>query len=1475
MSDQPQKPPSDEPEITGGWQRPSATGGWQPVQRDESDEGNGGWQVVKAMPSDLDILPTDEGGWHLPRPEDTTFNPEDEIEISQRPESADFSPAAAPVVEDEEEEDDDLEAFSGLSELVAMVSLVERQPQPSIVLHAEEEAEADAADAIEAALAGIERSAPAPGMEDDEPDFSGASAEREALSRAAGVPHVPLTGLSMGYDDEEEAEEEVDLSDPAAVARQQAALLAQEAEAAAQTPEEEAAAYAREQLDQLGESDLLQATEILDDTGHTESEAAAYAREQLEQLGVDGESRAAPVDPAREALAQKFLDTEAQVRGLRMQYQNNQLSRDELQNELRKLLILDDEQQWWMMGVDTDTWYRYDNDGREWVADTPPRPTEQPRTGAPTETSDLNPVEVLGGRVLPYLDDREFTERTDYDTLDLDDGMGVRSVPIHDPDATIAGAGGVYMDTMRRSDAQTLEGTQAAYIDPTVPHDTLDIDSGAYIPVPSDDDSPPSYDTGIAGESYEEALQNQRRNTIQRMLLVGSLVIGGLFVLGTIFVLYVVTTYNNLASEYREQVIGLADYEPPFQTARILDSAGNQLAEFTSQTGGDRTRLTSLNQISPELIYAIVALEDPRYFENPGYDPIAIGRAFVQNLGAGEIVSGASTITQQIASNLILQDSAITADNKLREIIIASEIAQRYTKNEILLLYLNEVFFGNQSYGVEAAAQFYFDKPASQINLTEGALLASLIAAPASRDPVTNRAAAFAATDNVLRQIAQVPCLNFAEVPGVSRQYCINPNTILNAQGAFTGQTLIQRAQVQAREYLPRSFEVDHPHFVFFVLGQLEQTFGSDEIFRRGFVVRTTLNTQIQEAAEEALQQRLRAIQLTGVNTGAVMVTDPTTGAIRAMVGSPDFNNPEIAGQVNNVFTWQQPGSTIKPILYAKVLEGYDRAGDGTLGYGDYLTPASILWDVPTRYTDPPYEPVNFDRRFRGPVSVRYALANSLNIPAVKAFDFIGAQHFVEISRRLGLTFEADGRGEAPAVGRPSAVGATEVRLYDMMQAYGILANNGNYLPLFAIESITDSEGNQIAIPGRPQPERRLGAPVAYLLQNILSDDVARADTFGTNSILNISQYPGRVAAKTGTTNDNRDLWTMGFSRNLVVGVWIGSVQNTPTTGGSVEAARIWNTTMTAALAVRGAPPGFENPGNVAQQTICALTGTLPAEDCPSRRSELFIASQPPPPPDQGPVVRLQIDTWSFQRANEICPDNLETRTFVNIADPFAIPWLRGEGAQTARLLGLPQDVLAPPASACDLNTILPTARIASPADATTVEGIIQITGAASAPNFARYELHYAPINTNNYTPIGGAVTIQQTTLGAVLGEWDTRTVPNGDYVIRLSMFATAESGGGYLYRTTRVRVQNIPPTPTPTLTPPPSPTPEPATPTVVPVFPTDTPFAPLPTLDPGVGFPTQTAVPLFPTDTSTPEGAVPFSIQIGQPTATPTITIN
>jgi len=1400
----------EQPKITGGWRKPSdVSGGWRVPESKPAAEG---WRVP-AMPADLDVEPESEGTWHLPAPEDTIFSPEDQLEVSPeraeiveaRPEDMllQLEPAGEPAatestptqeaVQQAVETDEATGASAAVSEPSTPTAAEVSQLGNLLELEAEEDKSLELQE-----------------EEDDEGAFS--MSELMALSSLVenqGAPSIVPTST-----------QDVVPASPA----EQALLGGTGAQPAAT---DDPAAYARKQLELLsGKSGAQPAAAAPAPSAATGAEdPAAYARRQLEQLGVGPATGAQPaaalsdsammagLTPEQHELARRFRETQDQVRALRARFQAGEITRDELQAQLRQLMILDENRVWWMMGVETDTWYKFENG--DWVVATPPyapptgiQPLQPGRGAPPTATSGLNPSEVIGGS-LPYFPSEpvspasEYTQPSAaYGTPVPQGGLGEEEemplpqrVPVQDPDLTVVGRAGAYLEPVRRSDAETLQGVGRVGVDTVV---NPAVSAGEYIPAPGPTDSglttAPDYNVEQAAPTYEEIAERQRRETIGTILRLALVAVGVvLLAVAGVLGLFLIS-YNNIASEYQAQIAGLANYQPEFQTARVLDMNGDTIAELNSQAGGARTDVP-LDRISPFMIHAVVSLENERFFEDPGWDWVAIGRAFAQNIGSGTVESGASTITQQIAEQLILKQPTTTPDLKLREIIIAAEIAKQYSKQQILQLYLNEIFFGNQSYGVEAAAEFYFDHSANDLNLPESALLAGIIASPGQYNPVrtgddtltsynSRRDSTFQRMDFVVSRMQEVGCLTFQES---AQPFCVDPNVVR--------QAAVQKAEVVAATYEPRQARFRYPHFIQFVQAQVERLFPGGELFRRGFVIRTTLNPAIQDAAQQALEQQIAALTTTGVNTGAVMVTDPRTGAIRAMVGSPDFNNEDIDGQVNGALTWQQPGSAIKPVTYTAALEGLDRNGDGIL---DYMTPATVIWDVPTTFnTNPPYTPTNFDGQFWGPLAVRYALQNSRNIPAVKAYEFIGNAKFQDVAGRMGLNFL-----ENAQFGLATGLGATEVTLYDMMSAYGTLANNGIRASLYTIESIADVNGQPIILQERTPPAQVIQPQVAYLMQNILSDDNARAQEFGLNGPMTIQGLPTSnfVAAKTGTTNQTRDLWTMGFTRNAVVGVWMGRPDNNPTFvqgGGYQNVAPLWNQVMTATLRTMPQPEGFAPPGDgsVVQTQICPDTGTQPTPNCSSLRTEFFLANQPPPPATQAFVQQVSIDTWTGLRANELCPDNTVSGTFVNITDPSAVAWLNSPaGRATAQRLGLTDATIdTVPTGQCDINTEVPIARIISPTDNQTLNGVVQITGAASASTFNRYQLELASAATpNTFTIVSGPTTVPQTS--GTLGQWDTSGVPNGTYTLRLAMFS---STGGYLYRTVTINVNNVVATPT------------------------------------------------------------------------------
>jgi hypothetical protein len=525
------------------------------------------------------------------------------------------------------------------------------------------------------------------------------------------------------------------------------------------------------------------------------------------------------------------------------------------------------------------------------------------------------------------------------------------------------------------------------------------------------------------------------------------------------------------------------------------------------------------------------------------------------------------------------------------------------------------------------------------------------------------------------------------------------------------------------------------------------------------------------------------------------MVTDPRSGAIRAMVGSPDFNDEALAGQVNLALTYQQPGSAIKPVTYTAALQGVVTE-QGPQGY---YTPATVLWDVPTTYPDGTLIQ-NFNSRYSGPVSMRDALQQSLNVPAVKAYAFVGDANFQATAQAMGLRFQ-----ENATFGLPTGVGATEVRLFDMMEAYGTLANNGALSPLYAIDRIEDFNGNPVEYE-RAQPAEGVPQTVAYLMQDILSDDAARQPQFGPNNNLGRGFPADTVAAKTGTSNGARDLWTMGFTRNAVVGVWLGTVDNRPTTGsttGYLAASPVWRRVMDSIIQV-SPPQPFQPPSGVVQDRYCSVTGTQVSQTIPCPGgidTEIFIASQLPPPAEDGFVREVTIDTWTGQLYDpNLCPENNRTVLAANIGDPTAIAWLNTDptGQQFAQSIGLPVPLLEAPTEVCGTGTTILQASISAPGDGVTVTEVqIPIEGFINAGNsFSSYNIQVASAaSPENFQIVTD--TFMQPPVSNQLGVWDATNVQNGQYIIRLAINSTS---GGYAYRTKTITLQKPLPTATPTV---------------------------------------------------------------------------
>jgi 1A family penicillin-binding protein len=669
-------------------------------------------------------------------------------------------------------------------------------------------------------------------------------------------------------------------------------------------------------------------------------------------------------------------------------------------------------------------------------------------------------------------------------------------------------------------------------------------------------------------------------------------------------------------------------------STRILDRHGRVLYEISDPHQGRHTPI-KFGDIPAACREATIATEDANYYAHPGVDVTGIARALWINLQGGEVLSGGSTITQQLARNLLLSpDERIqrTLTRKLRESILAWRMSQQFSKDDILALYLNEAYYGNLAIGLEAAAQVYFGKSAGELDLAECALLAGLPQSTALYDPLTNLAAAKQRQAVVLDLMAK--------------------------QGYVT-PARAELAKAEDLQFAATPFPIEAPHFVAYVRQWLEDRYGLEALYTQGLVVTTTLDLDWQHAAQAIAQRQIAELQKDkpdqpgkNVNNAAVVAIDPRSGEVLVMLGSPDYFDKQIDGAVNAAIALRQPGSSIKPLTYAAAFDPQAPAP---------LTPASMMLDVrssfPTREGDP-YVPKNYDLQFHGPVSAREALASSYNIPAVKVLQHVGLDRMIALARALGIsTF-----GQPDRYGLSLTLGGGEVRLLDMALAYSAFANGGLKVDPVAVLQVSDAQG-QVLYRQTPQPGQQVLDPrAAYLITSILSDNKARAPAFGEYSMLRLNRP---AAAKTGTTTDWRDNWTIGYTPDLVTGVWVGNADNKPMerVSGITGAGPIWHDFMQEAL--KGRPSrDFTRPDGLIDLDVCATSGLLPTPYCPYTKREVFIAGTQPTQPDNlyGPV---DVDVATGLPATPDTPrDRVETRVFLR---------LPAEAREWARDNGIPQ----------------------------------------------------------------------------------------------------------------------------------------------------------------------------------------------------------
>jgi 1A family penicillin-binding protein len=922
--------------------------------------------------------------------------------------------------------------------------------------------------------------------------------------------------------------------------------------------------------------------------------------------------------------------------------------------------------------------------------------------------------------------------------------------------------------------------------------------------------APPSQPHARNGQNPPKAKFNWRGNwgCFLRGLIVAAFIA---VVIGLIVGSYFVYKYSEIASDLPD-VGDLRNNASQFETTRILDRNGRVLYEILDPNAGRRTYIP-LSQISPNLVAATIATEDKEFYDHPGFDLAAIIRALWENYRTDGQGGGASTITQQLARALLLspeERSQRTYTRKSREIILAAEITRRYTKDEILELYLNEIYYGNLAYGVEAAAETYFGKSAKDLTMGEASFLAGLPQSPAVYDIYTNP------EDTLIRQ-QQVLVLMFEMS---TQNGCI---TVSNSETPICVDPVVatQAAnEMKAYSFRPPSFDAKYPHWVNFVRSKLEEQYDAQTIYRSGFVVYTTLDPVLQDMAQQLVTDQVAMMVDNNTHNGALVAIRPSTGEILAMVGSPDFNNDAISGQINMATSpTRQPGSSIKPFTYIAAFEK---------GW----TPSTLIWDVPTQFPDganPPYEPRNYDGKFHGGLSVRLALANSFNIPAVKTLEFVGIYDDPNTPEKDGLIGTAERLGITSLTrtdyGLSLTLGGGDVSLIDMTSAYSVIANGGRRMPPVAILKITDFAGN-IVYEYQPQAgEQVIRAEHAYLISSILSDNEARNFTFGRNSRLNLS-FP--VAAKTGTTNDIRDNWTLGYTPDLVTGVWVGNADYTPmvSSSGLSGAAPIWSQFMEFAVPylTNGAPTPFNRPPGIVDMIVCGLSGTQPSNFCGNQYTEVFAADQPPLPPGQDLARKVKIDLWTGLEASKACKGPSEEEMVLNVTDKWARDWM---GTEDGRLWlednGLPRNPYFAPERECSADDPQPVVELDLKDGTSVTSNILEIKGSATADGgFKKWILEYG----QGADPASWTVLVEKDkpVENDTLYSWNVADIPNGKVSLRLTLVGDKAEVDQRITLNIDLPTPTVPtPTPTPTSTPTLEPTPT-FTPTIEIIPPTEPP---------------------------------------------------
>ncbi len=652
----------------------------------------------------------------------------------------------------------------------------------------------------------------------------------------------------------------------------------------------------------------------------------------------------------------------------------------------------------------------------------------------------------------------------------------------------------------------------------------------------------------------------------------------------------------------------LSEFPYP-ESTQIFDRNDQLLYELH----GDQNRISiKLKDLPEHLIDATLAVEDENFYRHRGFDLRGISRAFVSTIFQREL-QGGSTVTQQLVKNALLTQER-TVSRKIKEAVLTVLTEQLYSKDEILEMYFNQISYGGVSYGVEAAARRFFDKSAKDLDLVESALIAGLPAAPTRHSPFIHPDKAKNRQKIVLYRMYQA--------------------------GKIDKEKYDQLKDKDLTYAKPES-QINAPHFVFYLKEILIEKYGREIAREGGLKVKTTLDLDIQNMAQEIVKEEIDELANANISNGAVVITAPKTGQVLAMVGSKNFFADDIDGQYNVTTALRQPGSAIKPINYVTGLATKK------------VTPATVFADIPTCFTGGPktYCPRNYDGMFHGAVQLRYALGNSFNIPAVRMLALNGIEPFIASASAAGL--DSLGERDPADFGLSLTLGGGEVKMTEMATAFGTLANLGIRKDLNPILKIEDRKGKVLEEFNQPDEKRVFPMEAAYLINDILSDNGARTAAFGAGSHLVIKGHP-EVAVKTGTTNDKRDNWTVGYTPSYVVVVWVGNNDNSPmgwVASGVTGASPIWNRITTKLLEDKNQELSTQ-PANIVGATICNLTGARPPEEGCDSRYEYFIKGTVPAPKALKQTILIDKETGRPVYSEEDNP-NLEWQEHTVVTDPL------------------------------------------------------------------------------------------------------------------------------------------------------------------------------------------------------------------------------